>query len=304
MKTKPCVSVIMITYNQENFISQAIAGVLNQHCSFDVELIIANDNSSDRTDNVVLNSINKLPKHIVVNYINRKSNLGGNPNFIDALNKASGEYIAMCEGDDYWTDPLKLEKQVNYLTKNADCNLVYHRVMLYDEDSKIFTKENLNKEEFTLKRDLETLTLDGNFMHTPSVVFRNNIDFDSPLFRGVVGDYILWYLNGEKGLFGYIPDYMAVYRIWNGGVWSKRRKATAHYIFAKLLIRMSESVNTPLISSNLRKQSVNTLLRVGFSELTINEKFKYCYLVLKYSDAPIDLLFKKIRLKLANLKKS
>ncbi|WP_166332755.1 glycosyltransferase [Sphingobacterium chungjuense] len=292
-----CVSVIIITYAQEKFIRHAINGVLSQKYFGEIELLICDDCSPDFTDKIVENIIlnESIPKNVRIVYHKNQSNLGIVPNFVSALKKAKGQFIAICEGDDYWTDPLKLEKQVDYLTNNADCNLVYHRVMLYDEDSKLFTKEHLNKEDFTLKRNLDTLTRDGNFIHTPSVVFRNNINFDSPLFNGVVGDYILWYLNGEKGLYGYLPDYMAVYRIWNGGVWSKRRRATTHFTFAKMLTRMSKSSNDPVISNNLRQQSIDTLLRIGFSEMSFKEKINYTYFILKYDRRPLRTLLRKIK---------
>lgn len=298
---KPTVSVFVLVYNHEKFLHECLNGILNQDTSFNYDICVGEDCSTDNSRSILIEYQRKYPG--IFKILLHDVNVGAVQNQNALLRTCRGEYIAVCEGDDYWTDPLKLQKQVNFLQENTDCNLVYHRVMLYNEDTKVFSKEVLNLEEQLQKRDLRRFTLEGNFMHTPSVVFRNNIDYQSPLLKEVIGDYVLWYLNGEKGLFGYIPDYMAVYRISQSGVWSKRRKANAHYIFAKLLIRMSEAVSNPQISSNLRHQSVNTLLRVGFSELTIKEKFKYYYLVLKYGDAPMNLLFKKIRTKLVYLNK-
>ena len=299
---KPIVSVLMITYKQEQFIKQAIEGVLIQKTKFPIELIVANDCSPDNSDRIINDVLDSAPSHIAVNYIFRDVNMGVNLNFADAIQKAKGKYIAVCEGDDYWTDPFKLQKQVDFLNKNKDCNLVYHRVMVYDEEAKVFSKETLNHEEIETKRTLETLTLSGNFMHTPSVVFRNNIDVQSKLFDGnVVGDYILWFLNGEKGLYGYLPEYMAVYRIWNGGIWSKKRRATTHFIFANMLTRLSKHSNSAVISSNLRQQSIDTLLRIGFSEMSVKEKINFTYFILRYDKRPLRTLVKKISEKLNHL---
>lgn len=129
------------------------------------------------------------------------------------------------------------------------------------------------------------LDTDGN-------IVRDYIELASKLFDGIVGDYILWFLNGEKGLYGYLPEYMAVYRIWNGGIWSKKRRATTHFIFANMLTRLSKHSNSAIISSNLRQQSIDTLLRIGFSEMSVKEKINFTYFILRYDKHPLRTLKK------------
>ncbi|MDO9260985.1 MAG: glycosyltransferase, partial [Flavobacteriaceae bacterium] len=114
MKDKPTVSVCMITYNHENYIQQAIEGVLMQTCNFEVELIIANDCATDKTDEVIQEIIKNHPNSSWIKYTNHSQNKGMMPNFIWAMQQCKGKYIALCEGDDYWTDPLKLQKQVEF----------------------------------------------------------------------------------------------------------------------------------------------------------------------------------------------
>ena len=107
-------SVIMITYGHENFIEQAIKGVLIQECNFDFELIIANDCSPDNTDIIIKDIIANDPRAGKIKYVRHNNNIGMMPNFIYALQSAKGKYIALCEGDDYWTLPSKLQKQVDF----------------------------------------------------------------------------------------------------------------------------------------------------------------------------------------------
>ena len=122
----PTISVIMITYNHENFIKQAIEGVLLQNCNCIVELIIANDKSPDKTDEVIKSIINSHRNASWIKYTCHSRNKGMMANFIWSLNQAKGKYVAICEGDDYWTDPLKLQKQVDFLENNLKYSFCYH----------------------------------------------------------------------------------------------------------------------------------------------------------------------------------
>ncbi|RZK16423.1 MAG: glycosyltransferase, partial [Flavobacterium sp.] len=100
------VAVYMITYNHESYITQAIEGVLMQKTNFDYELIISNDCSIDNTDKIIKNIIDTNPKGYLIKYYNQKKNIGMNANFFFATDKCNGEYMAFCEGDDYWIDTL------------------------------------------------------------------------------------------------------------------------------------------------------------------------------------------------------
>jgi len=115
---KPLVSVCMITYNHENFIKDAIEGILMQKTSFPIELIIGEDCSTDNTRKIVKDYEEKYPEIIFAQY--SEKNLGMINNFLNVLQAARGKYIALCEGDDYWTDPLKLQKQVDFLEANPE----------------------------------------------------------------------------------------------------------------------------------------------------------------------------------------
>ena len=117
---KPKVSVCMITYGHEKYIREAIEGVLMQECDFEVELIVANDCSPDDTDQIIREIIDNHPRGSWIKYFAHEQNLGVGENFKFALLECNGEFISICEGDDFWINPLKLQKQVDFLENNLD----------------------------------------------------------------------------------------------------------------------------------------------------------------------------------------
>ena len=139
MTDYPKVSVVTITYGHEKYITQTLDGILMQDYPGEIEFIIANDNSPDSTDERVKNYFNEkpTPANFDLKYTKHDTNKGMMPNFIWALEQATGEYIALCEGDDYWTDPLKLQKQVDFLGQNREYILTFHPVKILKEDGNL-----------------------------------------------------------------------------------------------------------------------------------------------------------------------
>lgn len=215
MKVPPTVSVCMITYGHENYISQAIEGVLMQQCDFEIELIIANDCSPDNTDAVVKDMIDNHPNGNWIRYIKHERNLGMMPNFIFALGKCTGSYVALCEGDDYWTDPFKLQKQVDFLETNLEYVMCFHKVDILNLDDEIVDDFITNVPEN--HEILETLARLGNYIHTPSIVFRNIIkEFPFEFEKTPIGDYFLYMMLAEHGKLKYLSEKMAIYRFGSG----------------------------------------------------------------------------------------
>lgn len=125
------VSVCMSTYNHDLFIEQALSSVLDQECTFDYEIILSNDASSDKTHEVILKFIKNHPLGHKIKYFNQDQNLGINKNLIFTLEQAKGKYIALLEGDDYWTNKTKLQKQCDFLENNPDytiCTAAYETI--------------------------------------------------------------------------------------------------------------------------------------------------------------------------------
>lgn len=205
------VSVVMITYGHEKFIEQAINGVLMQECSFDFELIVANDCSPDNSDTIIQSIIDNHPKGSKLKYVRHNKNIGMMPNFIFSLNMAEGNYIALCEGDDYWTDSLKLQKQVDFLENNMQYIMSFHKVEILKRDNSIVG--DFLTTVPTYFEDRDTLLEKGNYIHTPSVMFKNNIiEIPEIINQSPIGDFLLYVLLTKHGKIGYIKEVMAVYR--------------------------------------------------------------------------------------------
>ncbi len=120
----PMVTVVTITYNHLPYIEKCIQGVLMQQTAFPIEFIIGEDFSTDGTREIVFENAKKYPNTIRV--ITADYNVGAEANSLRCLKAYRGKYIALCEGDDYWTDPFKLQKQVDFLEKNPEYVMCYH----------------------------------------------------------------------------------------------------------------------------------------------------------------------------------
>ena len=211
----PKISVVTITYAHERYIVQMLDSVFMQNYSGEIEFIIANDNSPDNTDDIIINYLNQkdIQRNFTIRYTKHKLNKGMMPNFIWALKEASGKYIALCEGDDYWSDPLKLQKQVDFLEQNADYSICFHPIKILYLDGELATDINTKIPDKFEERI--TLAKNGNYIHTASVVFRNiTVDeFSDPEFnQTAIGDYFLYMIISKYGKIGFLNEAMAVYR--------------------------------------------------------------------------------------------
>ena len=128
MNNNLLVSVCMITYNHASFVREAIEGVLSQKTHFKFELIISDDVSSDNTREICESYQRDYPE--IIRLVFREQNLGICKNFYQTLSLAKGQYVAVCEGDDYWTDPYKLQKQIDYLSVHPSAIMLYHNAVV------------------------------------------------------------------------------------------------------------------------------------------------------------------------------
>lgn len=205
------VSVCMITYNHEPYIKQAIEGVLMQKTNFKYELIIGEDCSSDNTKSICQrfsqtnHQIKLLPT---------VQNLGMIPNFMRTLQACSGKYIAMCEGDDYWIDILKLQKQIDFLETHREYAGSAHQAMIL-----INNKENrLFRENVPNDISVDDI-IGGRLFHTASVVFRRTVlELLDNAPSVLSGDRLLNFCITFLGKIRFFNDCMCVYRIHGSGM--------------------------------------------------------------------------------------
>lgn len=249
-KTK--ISACIVTYNQQNFIRECLQGVVNQKLSYDFEIIIGQDNSTDETHKICLEYSILYPN--LIKYFPRDKNLGMIGNWTKTLEQCTGNYIAMCEGDDYWTDPYKLQKQVDFLEANPEYILSFHKVKILKPDGSLvpdfITKVPENYET------QETLARLGNYIHTPSVVFRNVLkEFPKEFSLSPIGDFFLYMLLAEHGKLNYFEEEMAVYRYGVGihSTNSQIKMAKANFKLFTLLLSYSknEVINKILLERQL-----------------------------------------------------
>lgn len=212
------VSIIMLTYNHEKFIEQALKGVLVQETNFPFELIVANDCSTDNTEEIIKAYRNKFP--VIIKGYDNKRNLGPRYNFIKAYGKTTGEYIAMCEGDDYWTDPLKLQKQVDFLAENKNHVLCFHNTRLIDEAG----SELKNDEWEWEKRDYDINEMLGVYIPTPTIVYRKILkNLPSSLQKTDNGDTLVLAALTSFGKAKYLPEVKESFvRKHPGGIWTSK----------------------------------------------------------------------------------
>tara|TARA_R110002072_G_scaffold300390_1_gene477782 strand:- start:79674 stop:80507 length:834 start_codon:yes stop_codon:yes gene_type:complete len=246
---KPTVSVCMIAYNHGAYIAEAIAGVLMQKTNFTVEVVISNDASSDNTQNII-NELAVDTETIKFRVFDHTDNLGMMPNFIFTLKACRGKYIALCEGDDYWTDPLKLQKQVDFLEANRKYAGCFHNTDMIDESdptSQLKPWRTFNKEVFTLRDTIAKTSL----FHTSSFVFRTELLEIPDWFKKIQsGDMALFSIIASKGPLFRIDDAMSVYRKNEGGITSSISLINYHDK-RKLLFKFLKSYCTNEVHSEI-----------------------------------------------------
>lgn len=220
MPRHPFVSIVCPTYNHEHFLAQTLDGFLSQRTSFTYEILVNDDASTDGTAAVLARYVERYPSiirpfyHRVNQYQQGKSCTPG------LFKEARGRYIAFCEGDDYWTDPNKLQMQVDFLESHNDYVMTYHDAIAFDSNS-----EKGIQLRGKLRRDASALELQkGRPISTLTVCFRNVLhELPPELLHAPLGDMCWWSLLGAHGKGKFLGQIKpAAYRVHAGGVFSMR----------------------------------------------------------------------------------
>jgi len=216
----------MITYNQESYILKSIQSAINQKTSFEYEIIIADDKSTDSTNRLLDQLAEK--NNTKISLINNKVNIGASRNLLNVLKHAKGKYIAILEGDDYWQDTNKLQSCFEFMENNIEFSVIHHKVNVVTNENLIIGE--LPKDIFRNNyMSLEDLILNDSFMATCSIFFRNYFktdEFTIPESLFTIRNMADWPLNiflASRGKIGYVDTNMASYRVASGkSSWSKR----------------------------------------------------------------------------------
>ncbi len=266
---QPVVSVCVQTYQHVNYIKQCLDSILSQQTNFEFEILLGDDASSDGTREICIKYAEKHPDKIRLFLHHRENNIkiAGQPtgrfNFLYNLYSSQGNYIALCEGDDYWTDPLKLQKQVDFLEANPDYIITCHNAKVINEKG-IITKEKKLQKQASNKTYSQIDLKKGAHLLTLTMMFRN-IDFLEkflPSFYSVLNadTYLISCLGFYgKGMFlSNIKD--ASYRVHEGGIWSKKQDFTK---FSNL-VRLFESLLDLHIYHNSEAEVITYFKKVKF----------------------------------------
>jgi glycosyltransferase involved in cell wall biosynthesis len=218
------VDVALSTYNHERFIAAAIEGVLNQKTDFTYRLIIGDDCSTDSTQSIIRGYAEMHPDLIVpVLYSKNVGPFHADRVWLKTLSLCTAKYVTLLDGDDYWTDPLKLQKQVAFLESHQECAICFHNVCVVDEDGAEISPSLCSPDQ----KEISTLAdiVAGNYIPACSVMFRNKLfaKFPEVFYKVSTGDWMLHVINAQHGHIGYISDIMAAYRKHSAAFWTMRR---------------------------------------------------------------------------------
>ena len=269
-------SVFVPTYNHEKFISDCLDGIVMQKTTFDFEVIVQDDASKDLTPKI----ISKYEKkYSFITAVYHKENIYSKGKNLSEyfFRNAKGKYMALCEGDDYWIDPLKLQKQVDFMEKNKEYSLCASRYKLIDENSKIigeapcldphnihlstYEDSRVIFSNYTLK---DYLYYPYNIFQYSSVLFRNTVGLTHGIEEGFYGGDLLLSVNLLKNgpAYYFLDDYFSAYRIHPEGIWHK------HANLQKAKLRLHDYKQLNKIIPEFDKE-IRTILKCVYNELSI-----------------------------------
>ncbi len=257
---------LCLTYNHESFIEEALNGFAIQRTSFPVVYVIIDDASTDHTVEVLncflqnhfnvdgfTGGFDKEMDYGRVTFAQHKNNSNclfmvirlKENHYRIAKSKypyykewANTKYVAICEGDDYWTDPLKLQKQIDFLETHNDFSICFHEAKVYNQTEKRFIDGFVR--EVPSETDILELAK-GNYIYTATVVYRNNPFVGEDLNKlgpVITLDYPLHMMNARYGKIKKIPDFMGVYRLNEGSVWGMKDEMDRLPLWNEMLIRI------------------------------------------------------------------
>jgi len=219
---KPLVSICCITYNQESYIEDALEGFLMQETDFPFEILVNDDKSTDKTSKIICDYTDQYPR--IVKPIYQQANQfskGVRVNPVFNFSRALGDYIAICEGDDYWISSRKLKLQVDELRKHPDINMVFHpaKQSFAEKVGRETCNYGNKKKIFSLS---QVIRGDGGFSPSCSLMFRTKAVTDLPkwFYEAPIGDLYLQIFGSVRGGALYLPQTMSIYRVNSIGSWS------------------------------------------------------------------------------------
>lgn len=210
------VTILSITYNHEKYIKQMLDSLIKQKTDFKYKVLIGDDASTDDTANIIRQYADEYPEIVVP--VLREKNIGVHRNLYDLLSKIDSDYIAYCEGDDYFLTSDKLQKQVNFMNANTNCSLCFHPVKVFYENNE-YPESVFPEDAANFPFTVESL-IKFNFIQTNSVMWRRQ-NYQNMPEQVMPLDWFLHFYHAKYGEIGFLPEVMSAYRKHDGGIWSK-----------------------------------------------------------------------------------
>lgn len=278
------VSVFCLTYNQEQYIRETLEGFVNQKTNFKFEVLVHDDASTDSTADIIREYEAKYPDIIKPVYQSEnKYSQGIHISNQILLPMSKGKYIAFCEGDDYWCDPYKLQKQYDAMESNSDISLCVHNVQSITEDGQLDSRMYPDKEIYKINDGLfdEKTTMDALFVtgaypfHTSSYFIRRDVyALCDPLLTYLNGDMAMLWVSAVNGSYYYIDDVMSHRRLMSKGSWSEAYR----YSVDKEFEVWGKSINAARLLDELSDKKHHIWLQAHI--------FKTILYLAYYADAP------------------
>ena len=265
------VSICCVAYNHESFIKNCLDGFVNQKTNFNYEILIHDDASTDNTQSIIRSYEERYPDKVRGIYQTENQWVKNNCNpLIEILFPiVRGKYIALCEGDDYWTDPYKLQKQVDFLENDNNYVLCFTRGYILNEFTK--TKRVSTEDNIPTAISFDDL-LAGNNQLTATCVFRNILSQNIPNWfkESPFGDFALYltllYKSNKKAIC--LNDLTACYRIHSGGIHGRLHASNKKLINAhKMHIQFYNIIEQNLIK-NKRNKKLNSAINERLNTIT------------------------------------
>jgi glycosyltransferase involved in cell wall biosynthesis len=216
-------SILIITYNHENYVNECLDSILFQDMQFDYEIIVADDFSTDSTlqliEKKLLNSESKYQ------ILSSSQNIGIEKNYQRGFKACQGEYVAVLEGDDYWTDPKRLKKHITFLDSHRECVLSFNSIIQYHEETSRFIVPQWNYADDFKYITAAEMALGNCIGNLSACVFRNSAiqKLKPDLFDLQVADWMLGMALGQFGLLAHLKEAMSVYRLHSEGIWTSMK---------------------------------------------------------------------------------
>lgn len=277
------VSVCVQTFQHAKYIEKCLDSILMQITKFPFEIIIGEDESNDGTREICLKYAKEYPEKIKLYLRSRKDVIlmNGKPtgrfNVVENYKTVLGKYIAICEGDDYWTDPYKLQKQVDYLSENPKAVGCFHNSITVNQNNEMINKQYFVNTETKVWNQEDCLKILKSSYSTASIMFKS-VAIKSQLdkYIKIGSDFILDILITKHGDLHYLDENMSAYRLHQGGIWQGQSKQHNYII---TLMRFLFLYNQRDIKSKykyyLKAKIIDFHNKIIENSTSFNQKWKY-----------------------------